>query len=132
MSEFDFISKMQSDIPEDVRIYVKKSMDILDRLHELMEDKGIMQKQLAEKMGKTEAEISKWLNGVQNFTLKTLSKLEAALGSPIIEVPCRKNSVRKFLLIESNRLETKNPLQLDFEKFEPQQNPQTEDHANAA
>ncbi|MBI1183593.1 helix-turn-helix domain-containing protein [bacterium] len=62
-------------------------MDILDRFQFLMESKGLNQKELAEKMGKREPEISKWLNGVQNFTLKTLCKLEIALGDEIISIP---------------------------------------------
>lgn len=87
MSEFDFLKNAKDDIPEDVRIYVRKSMDILDHLHDLMARNNINQRQLAERMGKKETEVSKWLNGVQNFTLKTLAKLEAALGTPIVIVP---------------------------------------------
>lgn len=132
MSEFDFVKKMQDDIPEDVQIYVKKSMDILDRLHELMEQKGIMQKELAERLGKTEAEVSKWLHGVQNFTLKSLSKLEAALGSPVIEVPCRRNRLQKQLTIEMSRSKTKHNYSSEFTKFETPRNSTGSDHANAA
>ncbi len=36
-----------------------------------------MQRDLANAMGKTEAEISKWLCGFHNFTIKTISKIEA-------------------------------------------------------
>ena len=42
------------------------------------------QKELSEKLGKKEAEISKWLSGSHNFTLRTISKLEAALSIKII------------------------------------------------
>jgi transcriptional regulator with XRE-family HTH domain len=38
-------------------------------------------------MGKKPSEISKWLNGEHNFTLRSLAKLEAELGEPIITVP---------------------------------------------
>jgi hypothetical protein len=51
-------------------------------------------------MGKKEPEISKWINGVQNFTLKTLSKLEAALGQEIITVPCKRNHVTELKEIQ--------------------------------
>jgi len=74
-------------IPESTNREVKHSLDILDRIHELLLEKfGGKQKLLAEKMGKTEAEISKWINGNHNFTMKTISKLEAAFGAPIIAV----------------------------------------------
>jgi antitoxin component HigA of HigAB toxin-antitoxin module len=79
--------KSIEETPEDVREYVKYSMDILDRLHELLNAKfDGKQKLLADKMGKTEAEVSKMLSGVQNFTLKTLMKLQVAFGEEIIVV----------------------------------------------
>ncbi len=71
--------------PLEVRIFVKMHGDIVVRVHELMEKKGIPKKQLAE--GMNPSEISKWLNGEHNFTLKSLAKLEAELGEPIIQIP---------------------------------------------
>jgi transcriptional regulator with XRE-family HTH domain len=77
--------------PEDVKEEVNLSMDILERIHELLDEKfDGKQKLLADKLNKSEAEISKWLSGVQNFTIKTLVKLEVAFGEPIIAV-CTKN-----------------------------------------
>ena len=73
--------------PEEVREDVKLSMDILERIHELLIEKfGGKQKLLAERLNKSEAEVSKWLSGVQNFTTKTLIKLQIAFGEPIIAV----------------------------------------------
>lgn len=37
-------------------------------------------------LGKTEAEISKWMRGTHNFTIDTLISIENALGEPILEV----------------------------------------------
>ncbi len=76
-----------AETPEKVREHVKLSMDILDRINYLLDKKfDGKQKLLAEKMGKSEAEVSKWLNGVQNFTTKTLTKLSIAFGEPVIAV----------------------------------------------
>lgn len=73
--------------PDDEKFFVRDAMDILERLQELLDEKFEgKQKLLADKMGKSEAEVSKILSGVQNFTLKTLSKLKAAFGEPIIAV----------------------------------------------
>lgn len=73
--------------PENVREHVKISMDILDRINYLLDKKfDGKQRLLADKMGKSEAEVSKWLNGVQNFTTKTLTKLSIAFGEPVIAV----------------------------------------------
>jgi len=70
--------------PPEVTTHVKRSMDILDRIHELLEQKFEgKQKLLAKKMNKSEDEVSGWLSGVQHFTTSTLSKLEIAFGEPI-------------------------------------------------
>lgn len=85
--------RIVEETPEEVDNFVEHSMDILDRIHELLEQKfDGRQKLLAEKMGKSEAEVSKMLNGVQNFTLKTISKLETAFGERIIGVCINKPS----------------------------------------
>jgi methylmalonyl-CoA mutase cobalamin-binding domain/chain len=45
------------------------------------------QKELAARMGKTEAEVSRWLNELHNLTVKSIAKLEVALGEDIILTP---------------------------------------------
>jgi transcriptional regulator with XRE-family HTH domain len=70
-----------------VNNYVEHSMSILDRINELLLEKlDGKQSELAKKLNKNESEISKWLSGIQNFTLFTISKLEEAFGEPIIAV----------------------------------------------
>ena len=66
---------------------IKFQLDVLERIEELLDEKfDGKQKLLAEKLGKTEAEVSKWLNNAQNFTIKTLIKLQIAFGDDIIAV----------------------------------------------
>ena len=43
-------------------------------------------KEFAKLVGKTEAEVSRWLGGTHNFTLKTIARISAALGCEIIKV----------------------------------------------
>ena len=74
-------------IPEDSRIFVDKSLEIADYIFLLMEHRGMKQKDLAEKMGKSEAEVSKLLAGMHNYTLRSLAKIEAALGAAVICTP---------------------------------------------
>lgn len=76
--------RIQDETPEDVRIFVRQYTDIVVRINEIMETKGYTQKDLAERMKKKPSEINKWLKGNHNLTLKTLAKLEAELGEPII------------------------------------------------
>ena len=82
----EFHSDIEAMPPED-KIFVDKSVEIADHIFQLMEQKGMKQKDLAEKMGKTEAELSKILSGMHNMTLRSIAKLEAALGSTIICTP---------------------------------------------
>jgi transcriptional regulator with XRE-family HTH domain len=76
--------RIQDETPEEVRIFVRQYTDIVVRIHEIMQAKGYTQKDLAERMQKKPSEINKWLKGNHNLTLKTLAKLEAELGEPII------------------------------------------------
>ncbi|TVR36944.1 MAG: XRE family transcriptional regulator [Cryomorphaceae bacterium] len=62
------------------------SFDIAERLHDILDEKGMWQKDLAQLMGKKESEVSRWLKGMHNFTMKTVVKLEFALQKPIIGI----------------------------------------------
>jgi transcriptional regulator with XRE-family HTH domain len=76
--------KIQEETPEEIRIFVRQYTEIVMRIYQILEAKGYTQKDLAEKMKKKPSEINKWLKGNHNLTLKTLAKLEAELGEPII------------------------------------------------
>ena len=71
-------------ISKDVEGYVQRSFDIVDSIHAILKQKGMDQKDLAIALEKKESEISKWMTGTHNFTLKTITKIEAVLGRPII------------------------------------------------
>lgn len=86
--------------PEEVRIFVRKYGDIVVRVNQLLREKGFTQKELAGKLDKTPSEISKWLNGDHNFTLRSIAKLEAILGEPILIVAKRQPAV--FILSVKN------------------------------
>jgi len=77
--------------PKDVEIFVRLYGDIVVRINELIKEKNWTQKRLAAEMDKKPSEISKWLNGEHNFTLRSLARLEAELGESIITVPRREN-----------------------------------------
>lgn len=72
--------------PSYVNHYVDMSFDIADQIHAILSNQGRTQKDLAEALGKRESEISKWLSGTHNFTLKTLSKISTELGVELISV----------------------------------------------
>ena len=73
-------------VPKETKIFIAKYSAIVVRVNTLLREKGYTQKSLAEGLGKKPSEISKWLGGEHNFTLRSLSKLEAELGESIINV----------------------------------------------
>ena len=74
------------EIPAETHIFVRKYTDILDRVQALLDKKGMKRRDLAAALGKSESEVSKWLAGEHNFTLKSIAKLEAVLGEDILVV----------------------------------------------
>ena len=70
----------------EIRESVALSFRIVDRIHDILEEKGLKQKDLALRLGKSEAEISKWMRGTHNFTIDTLVSIEDALDAPIVQV----------------------------------------------
>ncbi len=78
------IEKRRTQIPEDIKRQVSISFQIVDRIHSILSEKGLRQKDLADMLGKNESEISKWMRGTHNFTIETLSSIESVLGEHII------------------------------------------------
>ena len=72
-------------IPEE-RAEARLSFQISNRLDELMQNKCLTKKQLADAIGKRPSEITRWLSGEHNFTISTLSMLSTFFGEPIISV----------------------------------------------
>lgn len=75
--------------PLETKIFVKKYAEIVSRIHDILVEKGWTQRELAENMGKNPSELSRWLTGEHNLTLRSLAKLEAELGEEIISIPRR-------------------------------------------
>jgi transcriptional regulator with XRE-family HTH domain len=73
-------------MPLEEKIFEKKAMEIAKFILKTILQKGMKQKELAERMGKTEAEVSKLLNGSHNYTLRSIAKIEAALDAEIITI----------------------------------------------
>jgi len=85
--------RILQETPKDIELYVEKYADIVMLISKVLKNKKMTQNDLARKLEKKPSEISKWLNGEHNFTLKSLCKLEAELGVPIITVPSVPNYV---------------------------------------
>lgn len=64
-----------------------RSSAIAKRVLEALKVKKMMQKELAMTIGFRPQQVSRILRGDVNLTIKTIAKLEAALGIRLIEVP---------------------------------------------
>lgn len=80
------LEERRKKVKPEIRQQVALSFQIVDRVHDILQEKGLKQKDLALRLGKSEAEISKWMRGTHNFTIETISSMEAALGAPILEI----------------------------------------------
>ena len=73
-------------VPPEIMAEVQLSAGIIARIDKLLKEKNMSQRDLARKMGKNEAVVSRWITGFPNFTLRTLSQISAALGEPLIRL----------------------------------------------
>ena len=81
-------NKLMDEIRETMSPEMKKQMElsvsIANRIYEILEAKGLSQKDFARMMGKTETEVSRWLSGTHNMTMATIAKISTVLGEDII------------------------------------------------
>lgn len=120
--------------PKDIEIFARHYGDLVVRINSLLKEKGYTQKDLAEKLDKKPSEISKWLKGEHNFTLRSLAKLEAELGAPLFYVPKTKTfklagGAKTSFTVYSN-VQVKPDI--DYSKFEEKIVKQSNDYANVS
>ena len=68
------------------RAWLRYSQTIAMRILDEMENKGMTQKEFAEKVGCSQQYISRILKGRENLSLETISKIETALGTSLIDI----------------------------------------------
>lgn len=86
MKQNPLFEKCVANVVPGVMEEVSLNIDTANRIHDLLKEKNMTQKEFALRMGKRESEISRWLTGSRGFTTTTFSKISAVLGEPIVEV----------------------------------------------
>jgi transcriptional regulator with XRE-family HTH domain len=86
MKQSRIIDERRKHVSAETRERVALSFQIVDRIHEILVARGLRQKDLAMMLGKSEAEISKWMRGTHNFTIDTIVAIEESLQAPILQV----------------------------------------------
>jgi transcriptional regulator with XRE-family HTH domain len=79
------------------------SFAIAARIDEILARKGWNKTDFANAMGKTNAEISKWMSGQHNFTIATIAKIEVALGEDILSVKHYRKTVSGYNALPESR-----------------------------
>ena len=71
---------------KEMKLQMELSVAIANRIYEILEARGMSQKDFAKLMGKTETEVSRWLSGTHNLTMATICKISAALDAEVVKV----------------------------------------------
>jgi len=104
-------------VNDDIKRFVDHSFDVVNKIFEILERQGKTQRDLANLLGKNESEISKWMQGTHNFTLKSIAKIESVLGENVFEILNHDEVVvKKQVAIFYNNIMKKN--ELLFKKIE--------------
>ena len=70
------MDEIRSTITPEMKLQMEMSVAIANRIYEILEAKGMTQKELAQKLGKTETEVSRWLSGTKQCkSVESVTKL---------------------------------------------------------
>jgi antitoxin component HigA of HigAB toxin-antitoxin module len=83
---FEEYAKITSLVPEETKLEVATEMAISNRIDELMTQRGLTKTGLAKALNKRPCEVTKWLSGQHNFTIRTLAMLSAYFGVELMSV----------------------------------------------
>ncbi len=78
--------QMLAEVPADIQKEVNLEFAISYRINELMVQRGLTKLEFAQALGKRPSEVTKWLSGQHNFTIRTLSALSAFFGVSLVRV----------------------------------------------
>ena len=82
----EWFNEKMATVSSEIMTEVQLSADIIARIEVILKQKNMTQKDLARKMGRSEAVISRWTTGFPNLTLKSIAEISTALGEPLIKV----------------------------------------------
>lgn len=68
--------------PEGEKLYYEAGIlvEVCEKLHELMEEQGFKNKDIAKKLGVSDSQVSQWLAGKASMQLKTVANILFAMG----------------------------------------------------
>ena len=100
MKRNSMMEKCRLLITPEIKRNVDLSIYVADRIFDILEKKNMSQRALADKLGKSEAEISKWMQGTHNFTLNTIAKIEVVLDEHIFDTTSNIKKEKEYIFIQ--------------------------------
>ena len=82
----EWFNEKTAAVSPEIQTEVQLSADIIARIDALLKKKNMTQRDLARKLGKSDAVVSRWTTGLPNLTLRSIAELSTALGEPLIRV----------------------------------------------
>jgi len=111
------INDLDFGIPKEIENYTAHSAEIGIMINNYIRSvKGMNKKSFAELVGKTASDVTRWVSGNHNFTILTLSLIEAHTGMSIIKRLSSKN-IKEHINSNVFKIETENDLKLEIERL---------------
>ncbi len=107
--------------PKYMDYYFDMNLAVSDQIMCYLKEKGWTQKDLAKALGKKESEVSKWLSGTHNFTLKSIAKIAAIFDKEILTTPLEaKNKYKQIQYVSLGVLANTNTSVPEYDYTEQQ------------
>lgn len=106
------VERLRARIKPENKSFVVKNLAICDQIFSILAERRWSQKDLAQRLGKHESEISRLLSGLHNFTLESIVKMEVILGKDIlvtsdqakaITEPVKESSLPNYFIVSLKR-----------------------------
>lgn len=94
MKHNDQFHNQLNKVSPSVKVEMDLSRAIIDRIDYILKRDGISRKELAERIGCKESQITRWTRGFPNYTISALAKLSVALGEPLINISAQEALVQ--------------------------------------
>ena len=93
--------------------FIAKNLAITEKVRLALEAKNWTKADLAKEMNKKPSEVSKWLSAMHNLTLKSIIKMEMALGIDLIHL----EPVKEFEYVFLGEIKNGDELKAKAEKY---------------
>jgi transcriptional regulator with XRE-family HTH domain len=98
--------RLLNSIPKNEERESNISFRIAQRIDFLMRQKHLSKSDLARGLNKEPAQISRWMSGNHNFTIKTMAELEVFFGEPILISPTANEEIAEYTQYVKNQNQT--------------------------